>query len=142
MCTIWLALTDVDEQNGCLEIIPDGSDDVTQRETIRLQAGEMSLHKVDLLHASLPYSSGPPRVGFAVRYVAPTVNPPKPTSALLAIGESTFENYVLEQRPAADMDADARAAHRRAVENHPLRNKNDARKPAGQTDEEQLLKGA
>ena len=38
-----------------------------------LHAGEMSLHHVNLVHGSNPNRSTEPRLGFAVRYVAPSV---------------------------------------------------------------------
>jgi hypothetical protein len=40
---------------------------------VTLRAGEMSLHHVNLVHGSNPNRSPGPRLGFAIRYVAPSV---------------------------------------------------------------------
>ena len=42
---------------------------------VTLRAGEMSLHHLRTLHASPPNPSDRPRVGYAIRYMAPSMRP-------------------------------------------------------------------
>lgn len=100
LVSAWIALSDSNEINGCMRVVrnshqkgriahtnsaisadnllPSGLEiacEVDEREAtdVVLSAGEMSLHHVNLVHGSNPNHSATPRLGFAVRYVAPSV---------------------------------------------------------------------
>ena len=94
-CTMWLAIDAADRDNGCLEVIPgshkygihykhqtEKRDDLVlnqsvndqricamDRAYIELEAGQLSLHDVFLVHGSRPNRSGRRRAGFTVRYM-------------------------------------------------------------------------
>jgi hypothetical protein len=94
-CSVWIALDDVDADNGCMRYIPgshlrervythrvsdrpglvlnqevvaDEFDARTARDDV-LRAGELSLHDVYLIHGSNPNRSQRRRAGFVVRYM-------------------------------------------------------------------------
>lgn len=97
-CTLWLALDQSDQGNGCLEVLPgshkreihfnhrteDRKDLVLNQaiddprladaepECIELEAGQLSRHDVWLVHGSRPNRSGRRRAGFTVRYMPAT----------------------------------------------------------------------
>jgi hypothetical protein len=139
----WVALTDSAADNGCLRVIPGShragrvahgetarsehnlltsgmevSSGVDERDAVdvELKPGEASLHHVDLLHGSRANTSGRPRIGFAIRYIAPEV-----TQAvwhhpvLLVRGRDDHHNFELAEPPRAGSLADGLAAmHRMA----------------------------
>lgn len=90
--TAWLAITDVDEENGCMRMIPGshhaplaehddtyGADNMlTRGQTVRgvdeakavpviLKAGQLSLHHPRVVHGSGPNLSARRRIGFAIQ---------------------------------------------------------------------------
>ena len=94
-CTVWIALDDSVIENGCLRVIPgshrdkalyshlkedradlvlnqrvrdDLFDELTAVE-VELEAGQMSLHDVYLIHGSNPNRSTRRRAGLAIRYM-------------------------------------------------------------------------
>ncbi len=97
-CTVWVALDDSNADNGCLRAIPgshrarrlhphlceerddvalnqpviDGSFDVDSAVDIALQAGQMSMHDVYLVHGSHANHSPHRRAGVAIRYMPGT----------------------------------------------------------------------
>ena len=96
--TVWLAIDDADEENGCMRVLPGshlhghlpwrettGSDRnvLTQSiddvgrlgepVSIPLRAGEISLHSDLLVHGSLPNRSTRRRCGLTLRYCPPDV---------------------------------------------------------------------
>jgi ectoine hydroxylase-related dioxygenase (phytanoyl-CoA dioxygenase family) len=97
-CTVWIAIDDSTTENGCLRVIPgshhgqrlrahrktEATDvtlnqellaheyDVKQAADLVLQAGQMSLHDVYLLHGSEPNFSAKPRRGMTLRYMPTT----------------------------------------------------------------------
>ena len=105
--TAWLAIDDVDEDNGCMRFIP-GSHrvgllahatssragnllsinqevpadlvDETRAVSVPLRAGQASLHHGLLLHASFENHSSRRRCGLALRYVPPEVQQVVPNS--------------------------------------------------------------
>ena len=138
----WLALTPSTRQNGCLRVIPcshvggrlphvetdegtnylarheriSGELDESQAVDLELRPGEMSLHHLGTVHGSRPNRTGGRRIGYAVRYIAPNVEPVgQRESAMLARGRDRFGYYELEPRPQADLHPGALAAHRHAV---------------------------
>lgn len=95
--TVWIALDDVTIDNGCMRVIPGShrmgefSHEVSERDdlvlnnvlndpridlarlrNVELEAGQLSLHDVDLVHGSQPNTSGRRRAGYAVRYMPAT----------------------------------------------------------------------
>lgn len=94
-CTLWVAIDDSTRENGCLRVIPgshrppklyrhvkedrddltlnqrvaDGQFDPAAAVDIELQAGQMSLHDVYLIHGSNANRSPHRRAGLAVRYL-------------------------------------------------------------------------
>jgi hypothetical protein len=97
-CTVWVALESSDMGNGCLRVIPgshkgkqlhdhlheDRTDLTLQQRLapgtfdegtavdIELQAGEMSLHDVYMIHGARPNTSQRRRTGVALRYMPST----------------------------------------------------------------------
>jgi non-haem Fe2+, alpha-ketoglutarate-dependent halogenase len=92
-CTVWLAFSDSDEENGAMRVIPEshrggiikhtsnpGSDSVLTLECdtaeyrddtavfMELKAGQISIHDDKIIHGSLGNYSDRPRVGFTIRY--------------------------------------------------------------------------
>ena len=92
--------------------VPDG-----EGVDVALEAGEMSLHHVLLVHGSGPNTTDDRRIGFAIRYIPPHVRQLKVRdSATLVRGKDPYGNFDLEPAPRHDLDAAALAAHRDAVE--------------------------
>lgn len=96
-CTVWIALEDSDRENGCLRVVPGShrnrelfghttetghvalseqivSDayDADNVVDVELEAGQMSLHDVYMIHGSEPNCSDRRRSGLAVRYMPAT----------------------------------------------------------------------
>jgi len=92
-CTVWLAFSDSDKENGAMRVIPkshlggiithtqdaDEQSDLTLRcETgeyserdavfMNLKAGQISIHDDKIIHGSLGNNSDRPRIGFTIRY--------------------------------------------------------------------------
>jgi ectoine hydroxylase-related dioxygenase (phytanoyl-CoA dioxygenase family) len=95
--TMWIALDDSTVENGCMRVIPgthrmgDFTHEVSDREDlvlnnvlndtrldlttardVILEAGQFSLHDIDLVHGSQPNRSARRRAGFAIRYMPST----------------------------------------------------------------------
>jgi hypothetical protein len=95
--TLWIALDDSTVENGCMRVIPgshrmgefrhevsDREDlvlnnvltdprlDLAKARDIVLEAGQLSLHDVDIVHGSQPNRSAKRRAGFAIRYMPST----------------------------------------------------------------------
>jgi len=96
-CTVWVALDDSTPENGCMRFVPgshdgrvyrhrkdtrpdlaldlvldDGEIDVALARDVVLEAGQMSLHDVFLVHGSQPNRSTKRRAGLALRYMPAT----------------------------------------------------------------------
>src|ERR1700735_2736105 len=96
--TAWIALSPSTLQNGCMQVMPGTQKmQLPQRETYALdnalsrgqeialevdeskavaltrEPGEMSLHHIGIAHGSKANNSDHPRIGIAVRYIAPEV---------------------------------------------------------------------
>jgi non-haem Fe2+, alpha-ketoglutarate-dependent halogenase len=137
--TAWVALSDSSSANGAMRVIPRSHKleqvahrdtfspdnllsrgqevmvDVDERQAVMmpLQAGEMSLHHVRLIHGSDPNPSDLRRVGFAIRYIPTTVRQVAGAHdhATLVRGVDTYGHFEPEERPAADMSEQAVAYH-------------------------------
>jgi hypothetical protein len=129
--TAWVAFTPSTRENGNMQVIPGthrtpvphvdtfhpdnllsrGQEitvevDPSRAADILLDAGEMSLHHVLIVHGSGPNLSGDRRIGFAIRYVPTRIRQtagPR-DSATLVRGEDRFGHFDPEPRPAADLD--------------------------------------
>lgn len=127
--TAWIALSDSIPENGCLRVVPEthkqaflpqietyapdnaltrGQEIAVQVEEQRavdvaLHPGEMSLHHVLIVHGSKPNTSDKPRIGIAVRYVAPEVKQQgdRPL-AILVCGKDEYGNFELVDPPSSD----------------------------------------
>lgn len=97
-CTLWIAIDDSLVENGCLRVIPgshrtreltdhekddrtnivlnqrvvDGEFDEATAVDVELEAGQMSLHDVYMIHGSNPNRSTRRRAGLAIRYMPAT----------------------------------------------------------------------
>jgi ectoine hydroxylase-related dioxygenase (phytanoyl-CoA dioxygenase family) len=142
LVTAWLAVTPATTANAAMRFIPGSHRDGPRRhvdiadptnmlsrgETIPdaneeaavdvvLAPGEMSLHHIDLIHASGPNRSDQPRIGYAIRYCAPSMRPiVGAASARLVRGRDRCGHFELEPAPRDEHDAVTRAAHARALD--------------------------
>ncbi len=96
-CTVWLAIDDVDADNGAMRVIPgshhgatlshhpEDDDDLTLKYVIpenqidsgsaaliELEAGQVSLHDINIVHGSAANTSTRRRAGYAMRYMPAT----------------------------------------------------------------------
>lgn len=136
----WVALTDSNEENGCLRVVrsshqngsfPHGNSAMSQQNLLTsgleiavaveeseatdvvLRPGEMSLHHVNIVHGSNPNHSGNPRVGFAIRYVAPHVKQARPHFPVLLVrGKDEYGHFELQDDPPGDNFEQSLAAFR------------------------------
>jgi ectoine hydroxylase-related dioxygenase (phytanoyl-CoA dioxygenase family) len=141
--TAWVALSPANSLSGCMKMWP-GSQAMDQMEHVdtladhnlltrgqevavdvpedeavlcELEPGQISLHNIRTVHASEPNRSDDRRIGVAIRYIAPHVRQinGEGDSAMLVRGTDRHGNFIHEARPAADMDAAARAEHERIM---------------------------
>jgi len=138
--TAWIALMPSTRENGCLEVMPGShlGDLMPQRETyaednmlsrgqeiaveidpartlsLELKPGEFSLHHIGIAHGSGPNESDTPRIGLAVRYVAPEVVQAGPYRdlAVLARGEDRHGNFDLVAPPTREWGLDEESLQR------------------------------
>lgn len=140
--TAWVALSDASVQAGCMRVLPgshrcgafahddkpdpnnmirrgQGISDRFDHETgtfMPLQAGQMSLHHTDLVHASGSNDSSDRRLGYAISYIPAHVRPVGPVrpSALCVRGRD-HGNFLPERRlESALSEADCRR-HKEAL---------------------------
>ncbi len=144
--TAWVALSDSTTENGAMRVVPGSHTmaqvphrdtfraenllsrgqeimvevDEAQADTLVLNAGEMSLHHVRLIHGSEPNPSPHRRIGFAIRYLPTYVRQVAGSHdwATLVRGIDRHGNFELEQRPDADMSEAAQAYHAAVVGGH------------------------
>ncbi len=141
--TAWVALTDSTTENGAMRVVPgthlvalphvdtfaennlltrgqEVAADLGGRPWVELtlQAGEMSLHHVGLIHGSEPNRSDGRRIGYAIRYIAPSVRQTLAAAdgATLVRGQDRYGHFEPEPAPAFDMAPEALAYHRFAIE--------------------------
>ena len=140
--TAWVALTPSKIGNGCMQVIPGTHtvDQVDHRDTnaehnllsrgqevevdvdeskavdLELDAGEISLHHVRLIHGSPPNPSDQRRIGYAIRYIPPHVYQlySESDTATLVRGEDRFNHFVSEPTPNSNMDPEVLDFHARA----------------------------
>lgn len=141
--TAWVALTDAPVASGAMKFLPGSHklEQIPHRDTfdehnlltrgqevevevdesraveVPLQAGEVSLHHVRLVHGSAPNKTPNRRIGLAIRYIPPHVRQLKlRDSAMLVRGRDRLGHYDPEPEPTANVDAAALAAHADAVD--------------------------
>jgi ectoine hydroxylase-related dioxygenase (phytanoyl-CoA dioxygenase family) len=87
--------------------------DESQAVDIVLEAGEMSLHHVLLVHGSEPNNSEFRRIGFAIRYLPTHVKQLSglADSATLVRGSDRYGHFRPEPAPQSDFHPDAVAFH-------------------------------
>lgn len=127
VATAWVALSPVHVSNGCLRVIPGSHTELNllQRDTwaddnalsrgqeiaatvdqsraidLVLQPGQMSLHHLWIVHGSNANLSDEPRIGIAIRYVAPVVRQQgnaRPL-AMLVRGRDGHGHFTLAEQP-------------------------------------------
>ncbi len=142
--TAWIALSESTPENGCLRVIPGSHkgpllpqvetyarDNVlsrgqeiavkveeSQAVDLVLRPGEMSLHHIGIVHGSNQNKSNVPRIGIAVRYIAPEVvqEGTERQWVLLVRGKDDFGHFDFVQPPRDDLVSDEDAAvHREAL---------------------------
>jgi non-haem Fe2+, alpha-ketoglutarate-dependent halogenase len=146
--TAWVALSLSDPKSGCMRVVPGthrrevvphadtfgahnmlsrGQEIAVEVEEARavdlvLRPGQMSLHHVKIFHGSHQNRAEDRRIGFAIRYLPPSVRQGvgSPDSATLVRGADRYGHFELEPAPASDLAPEA-IAHHRAVHERRLR---------------------
>ncbi len=140
--TAWVAFTDSTTENGAMRVVPNShmsqlphvdtfspdnlltrgqevAASIDERDVVEmpLQAGEMSLHHVRIIHGSEPNKSSDRRIGFAIRYISTRVRQVigERDSAQLVRGVDRFHHFDDEPPPKADLDPAAVEFHRSVV---------------------------
>jgi non-heme Fe2+,alpha-ketoglutarate-dependent halogenase len=139
--TAWVAITDATVDNGAMRMVPGShGEQLGHRDTfaphnllsrgqeiavavdeargvdVVLDAGEMSLHHVRMVHGSPANHSGDRRIGFAIRYIPTSVRQlAGDDSAMLVRGVDEHRHFAPERAPTADLAPEAREHHAEAV---------------------------
>ncbi len=127
--TVWLAIDDVDRENGCMRVLPgshvhghlkfresapaeqnvlsqtiDGVEQFGVPEDIELRAGEISLHCDLLVHGSLPNLSSRRRCGLTLRYCPPDVRAywDWNKASIICRGKDSSGHWASVPRPGSD----------------------------------------
>ena len=92
--------------------------DEDQAIDIVVEPGQISLHHVNIAHASAPHCSADRRIGLALRYVTPRVRQVTgvPDAATLVRGKDKNGNFEMEPAPEYDMAPAAVALHERVTD--------------------------
>lgn len=134
--TAWISLTPSCRSNGCMRALREEDRRAASHRSgkshargtseppgeivdVELDAGEMSLHDVYLLHGSGVNRSDQKRVGFAVRFTTPDARPALDhPPAVLARGEDRHGYFQLLEPPAADSGPAALTGMRASARRH------------------------
>ena len=142
--TAWLALSPSRVESGCMKMMPGSHlwDSIEHEDTfdkdnlltrgqvlkhdidedqaidIIVEPGQISLHHVNIAHASAPNRSDDRRIGLALRYVTPRVRQMTgvPDAATLVRGKDKNGNFEMEPAPEYDMAPAAVALHERVTD--------------------------
>jgi non-haem Fe2+, alpha-ketoglutarate-dependent halogenase len=144
--TAWIALSASTLENGCMRVMPGTQKtQFSQRETyaldnalsrgqeielevdeakavaMTLKAGEMSLHHIGIAHGSKANTSDEPRIGIAVRYIAPEVVQQGTERQIVQLvrGRDEYGNFEIVAPPA---DATSAAEIRKEADRRITRN--------------------
>jgi non-heme Fe2+,alpha-ketoglutarate-dependent halogenase len=138
--TAWVALSPSNPKSGCMRVVPGthrrevvphadtfgahnmlsrGQEIAVEVEEARavdlvLRPGQMSLHHVKIFHGSHRNRAEDRRIGFAIRYLPPSVRQGvgSTDSATLVRGADRYGHFELEPAPASDLAPEAIARHR------------------------------
>ena len=141
--TAWVALSPSTVQSGCMRVYPGSHkrDIVPHRDTFAsdnmlsrgqrlaeeideskaadlvLAPGQISLHHGRIFHASGPNRSDDRRIGFAIRYIAPSMRQARGTGAWahLVRGTDEYRHFEHLPRPRVDFEPGALAMRARIV---------------------------
>ena len=128
--TAWVALSNADEQAGCMRMIPGSHGEIRRHEdtfaekniltrgqqvadvdeslavSTPLRPGQMSIHNATVIHSSQPNRSNDRRIGFVIQsYIPPEVRQTvMTTGAQLVRGTDTEGHFETLARPTRDMD--------------------------------------
>src|ERR1700677_1010092 len=146
VATAWIALSPSTLENGCMQVMPGTQKmQLPQRETyaldnalsrgqeialevdeckevaLSLARGEMSLHHIGIAHGSKANSSDQPRIGIAVRYIAPEVVQRGSERQIVQLvrGRDEYGNFEIVAPPA---DAVSAAEVRKEADRRVTRN--------------------
>jgi len=142
--TVWIALTTATAENGCMRMLKGShhrgqvahedtwdkdnmltrgqriTDDIDESQAVwvELQAGEASIHHVDMWHASKANNSAGRRVGLALRYITPQARQTRVDHdfATLVAGTDPYGHFELEPRCERLMDPAMVALHARIAD--------------------------
>lgn len=142
--TAWIALSPSTVDNGCLQVLPGSQlgESMPQVETyapdnmlsrgqeiaveidparavsLELEPGEFSLHHIGIAHGSGPNDSDTPRIGLAVRYIAPQVEQSGPHRdlALLARGSDRYGHFDRVEAPTREWGLEEDSPQRRSLQ--------------------------
>jgi non-haem Fe2+, alpha-ketoglutarate-dependent halogenase len=142
--TAWIALTPSTIDNGCLQVLPGSHQselmpqvetfapdnmlsrgqeiaveiDPTRAVSLELEPGQFSLHHIGIAHGSAPNNSDTPRIGLAVRYIAPQVEQSgaQRDLAILARGNDRYGHFDLVEAPTREWDLDEDSPQRRSLQ--------------------------
>ena len=139
---VWVALTDATLENGAMRFFKgsNGLGPLDHAETweeyhlgsrgetvdtgvndervvdVLLEAGQASIHHVDLIHSSQPNRSGERRIGYAIRYIPARLrDTTRRGTAMLVRGEDRYGHWELEPRPSVDYDPRVMPIYERAM---------------------------
>ncbi len=143
VATIWIALTDAHREAGCMEVLSfDGAPrqlrhaahviehsvnragqeitepiDDSNPVAMELDAGQFSIHHGLCPHRSGPNTADHRRIGLGINFIPAHARPTGAlrTAAMLVRGEDRWGHFELIEPPRAELDADAVAAHQKAV---------------------------
>jgi len=115
-CTVWIAIDDSTTENGCMRVIPGshrqgiyphakaprdrvvldlevepGSFDESTARDVVLEAGQMSIHDVYLIHGSRANRSPKRRAGVAIRYMPATSRFDRTVPPMTKYGEAVVD---------------------------------------------------
>ena len=135
--SIWLALSPVMAENGCMAVVPGshrdgirphedhfhddnmlsrgqeiaGGFDPESAVDVVLRPGQMSLHHGHVIHGSRPNRSDQRRLGLNLQFIAPSVRQSemKDDSAMLMRGQDPFGHFAPEPRPFIDFTPEGMA---------------------------------
>ena len=151
--TAWIALSPSTVESGCMQVMPGTQKtQLPQRETYALDnalsrgqeialevdeskavalclaAGEMSLHHIGIAHGSKANSADYPRIGIAVRYIAPEVIQKGTERQIVQLvrGKDEYGNFEIVDPPGEDASAQE---IRKEAERKMLRNVYPSPKP-------------
>lgn len=139
----WLALSDVNIENGCMKFLPETHngemlehidtfseqnvltrgqeavlDNINSKPIdIELKPGQVSFHHGKLLHCSAPNMSNTRRVGLAINYISTSVEQTniEQDYAMLVRGSDKYDHFIHTPSPKADLSEDAMLWHERVL---------------------------